>query len=267
MNYAIIGKGFIYPRHVQAIEATGGKVLMTCDTRFNETNPDFTDWLEMYNHPKFKEVDTVVICTPNYLHSTMAREAILKGKKVICEKPLSINGTDGLEGVVPVLQLRYHPQLQNIKNIATLHVTAKMFRDEVYWNSWKGNPVKSGGILYNLGIHYLDLIVWLLGTDYTLSKVAVTDKTVTGVLTYKESVASFWIEILDSREGQVREITYSQKGGSFQTINLSNKDNLSYEDMHLEVYKHFIKGEGVPLSEAKKSLELVNKLLQFSGNN
>ena len=32
-----------------------------------------------------------------------------------------------------------------------------MVRDEKYFRSWKGDPKKTGGIFYNLFIHYIDL--------------------------------------------------------------------------------------------------------------
>lgn len=258
-KYAVIGKGFIYPRHKQAIEATGGKIIMTCDNRFNETQPDFADWLVMFRHPRFAEVDTVVICTPNYLHGPMIREARRRGKKVICEKPLALEHEliDDDTDVYPVLQLRYHPELKNLK-ATNVKITAKMFRDEKYWNSWKGDVLKSGGILYNLGIHYIDLLVYLLGEPIEILNALESPKMASGRIQFAKGIGEYHIEILDTREGQNRELIVDGR-----YINLSDKDNLSYEDLHKEVYKHFIKGEGVSLGEARKSLQLVDDLLNF----
>ena len=129
MKFAIVGMGFIYPRHVQAIEYIGGKVSMTCDIDKTKQT-DFTDWVEMFNHPDFEDIDAVAILTPNHLHTVIAREARLRGKRVLCEKPLSINGTKNLEGVNTVLQLRHHPALKNLEP-GNIVVEAKMFRDDV----------------------------------------------------------------------------------------------------------------------------------------
>ena len=114
-KFAIVGKGFIYPRHKQAIEKLGGKIVLTCDIDKNK-KADFVDWVEMFNSSKFNEVNYVSVCVPNYLHSVICREALLKGKKVLCEKPLSINGIMGMKDVKTVLQLRYHPKLQEKKS-------------------------------------------------------------------------------------------------------------------------------------------------------
>lgn len=255
MKYAVIGKGFIFPRHKEAIEKTGGEIVMTCDIDESK-NPDFTDWVEMYNSPRFKEVDTVVICAPNYLHPAMAREATLLNKRVLCEKPLSINGTVGLYGVNTVLQLRYHPALQNLKPKYVL-VTAKMFRDESYWKSWKGDQVKSGGILYNLGVHYIDLLIFLLGIPKYVCKAEVSEKLAIGRVQFENGIGEFHIEILDTRKDQERKIFVNDK-----EVSLSDKDNLSYEDLHIQVYKNFLKGKGISFGEEKKSLDLIADILK-----
>ena len=246
--------GFIFSRHKQAIEKNGGSVYLTCD--IDETKkPDFTDWVEMFNHPKFKNVTHVSICTPNYLHSVIAREAILKGKKVITEKPFSINGTGGMENVKAILQLRNHPELKKIKKPKEITVIAKMFRDDKYWNSWKGNDVKSGGILYNLGIHYLDLAIFLLGDSWKIIKTKKMKRKVTADVKFGNSIAHFHIEVVSTREKQTRKLLADGK-----EVILSNQDNLSYEDLHTKVFKDFIKGRGVPAKEAKKSLNLAKAI-------
>lgn len=256
-KFAVIGKGFIYPRHEQAIEANGGKVVMTCDIDESK-GADFTDWVEMFNHPQFDEVTHVAICAPNYLHATIAREALLKGKKVLCEKPLSINGIQGLDNVKTVLQLRYHPELQKINRPRELFVEAKMFRDEKYWKSWKGNPIMSGGVLYNLGVHYIDLGIFLLGDSWEIIKVTKDDKMVDAHVMFNGTLARFHIEIVDTREEQGRRLFADGK-----EITLSNQDNLSYEDLHKEVYKEFLAGRGIGIEEAQKGLHLIKSILAF----
>lgn len=273
-KWAVVGMGFIYPRHVQAIKATGGIIKMSCDiddSKFPRDEqkvkgfPDYsvleywTDWVEMFNHPRFDTVDSVAICAPNYLHAVIAREAILRGKRVLCEKPLSINGTENMEGVRTVLQLRYHPELLKMNKPKQLFVEAKMYRDKSYWDSWKGIPAKSGGILYNLGVHYVDLAVFLLGDSWEIIKVVKTDKMVDAQVIFGESHARIYIEVVDKREDQGRRLFADNK-----EITLSNQDNLSYEDLHTEVYKEFNAGRGITIEEAGKSLKLINAILNFN---
>lgn len=257
-KFAILGKGFIFSRHKQAIESLGGEVCITCDIN-PATNPDFTDWTEMINHPIFKKITHVSICTPNYLHAPMVREVLRRGKKVLCEKPLSIDGIKGLDGVKTVLQLRYHPELKILKTKKPkeLVIEAKMFRDEKYWQSWKGSDLLSGGILYNLGIHYVDLAIFLLGNNWKILKVKRNKKLVIADIRFGNSMVHIHIEAVNDRKKQGRKLLADGK-----EIILSNQDNLSYEDLHKEVYKDFLAGKGIDVKEAEKSLKLVDAILK-----
>ena len=44
-----------------------------------------------------REVEVVHICTPNYLHYQMSKDALLAGKHVVCEKPLAMNRQEAEE--------------------------------------------------------------------------------------------------------------------------------------------------------------------------
>lgn len=53
-----------------------------------------TDWRDAVNDP---EVDLIDICLPDSLHYTVAKEALLAGKHVYCEKPLADTGAEAKE--------------------------------------------------------------------------------------------------------------------------------------------------------------------------
>lgn len=259
LKFAIVGMGFIYPRHKQAIESLGHEVALTCDIDFTK-RPSFTDWIEMYQSKEFEDIDAVAICTPNYLHGIMTREALLRGKKVLCEKPLSIEGPLGLEGVNTVLQLRYNPEIQRLKGNPpiSLYVEAKMFRNEKYWNSWKGDKRKSGGTLFNLGVHYIDLLVHLWGDNWKLGKIENTKRMSKGTIYFGENldkIAQYHIQIVNDKSKQGRKLLADGR-----EIILSNQENLSYEDLHTKVYEEFIASRGIKLSETYPTLRLIKEL-------
>ena len=278
MKYCVIGMGFIFPRHKAAIESTGGEIILTCDTDPTK-GADLNDWVALFHHPKFKEVYVVVICTPNYLHSVIAREAILRGKKVLCEKPLTIDYLDGLEKVNTVLQLRYNSEVNRIKakKPVKVEIELEMLRKTDYFTGWKANVFLSGGLLYNLGVHYVDLLIYLLGNS---KRVISSDSQILGNEEHWEEASNSEIEFengigklvitLNQDDGLYpflkpsRKLKVIYEDGSQEEIELSNKDNLSQEDLHIEVYKHFIKGEGISLAEASKSLILIGELLKFN---
>lgn len=273
MRHAVIGKGFIYPRHENAIKATGGELLFTCDIDVDK-DPDFLDWRRMFEDKDFLEqVDAVSICTPNYTHSEIAVEALKLGKKVLCEKPLCIDPRDikFLDGVNTVLQLRYNPEVKRLKKELTggdyIFVNVKTFREAQYWNSWKGKPEQSGGILYNMGVHYIDLLIHLLGNPQEIITCKNSLTKATGIVRFERGIGRYHIELLSENEDTVRELTVNGKMLELEgaTIPLSGKNEIKRQDLHTEVYKHFIEGDGIPLEEARKSLELVAKLYEENG--
>lgn len=264
MNYAIIGKGFIYSRHKESIESIGGKIVMDCDIDESK-HPTFFSYKEMFKSKKFKEeVDAVVIATPNHLHKQMIKDALATDKLVLCEKPLILdNNFKGLEGVKTVLQLRYHSMLSELKKALTgsnnsIDLVMKVCRDEKWWNSWRGDEKKSGGILMGLAIHMFDLLIFLLGNDYVVINAKNFRKKCTGIIKFPKAIVNYHVEVMDNKEGQTRSLLINGKN-----YELCNKDNLSFSGYHNIVHKEFAKGNGIPLSEAKKSIELVLKLKNF----
>jgi predicted dehydrogenase len=58
-----------------------------------------TDWRKLIAR---KDIDVVDICTPNNTHAEIAVAAAAAGKMILCEKPLAMNGPEGLTMVEAV---------------------------------------------------------------------------------------------------------------------------------------------------------------------
>jgi predicted dehydrogenase len=58
-----------------------------------------TDWRKLVAR---KDIDLVDICTPNNTHAEIAIAAARAGKMILCEKPLAMNGPEGLQMVEAV---------------------------------------------------------------------------------------------------------------------------------------------------------------------
>jgi UDP-N-acetyl-2-amino-2-deoxyglucuronate dehydrogenase len=194
-RFAIIGVGgYIAPRHLQAICDTKNKLVAAMDISdsvgildkyFPEA--DFFTEFERFErhleklHREGQGIDYLVVCTPNYLHDAHIRLGLRVGADVICEKPVTIKphnlkaiselAKNFNRRVYTILQLRIHPMTNQILNMA---ITEQALRHDVeveyiaprgrwYDYSWKGNDEKSGGLIYNLGIHFIDLAVYLFG--------------------------------------------------------------------------------------------------------
>lgn len=106
-NFALIGAaGFIAPRHMAAIQATGHQLVAALDPSdsvgvIDSYFPDsafFTEFERFDRHidklqrgRAGERVDYVSICSPNYLHDAHVRFALRSGADAICEKPLVLN--------------------------------------------------------------------------------------------------------------------------------------------------------------------------------
>lgn len=286
LNFGIIGMGFIYPRHLEAIKHIGGEVTAVCDIDdkklANAPEGAFVtnDWKTLIQHPKVK---WVVICTPNHLHHRMIGEALSHNKNVIVEKPafLDEHACDFFiqEGIKPpelnvVLQLRYHPEVERLKSSLNPYETHRVNmnitvrRSQRYWTEWKGDEEKSGGILYNLGVHYFDILLYLFGITVEVTHSFISQKEAIGSLEFANGrvKVSFHLEIVSEEmtlpSANKRSITIDGKETVF-----SEKDNLSFEGLHSKLYEEIIAGRGLSVSTAKPSLSLIKKIKSWQEKN
>lgn len=99
-NAAVIGAGFIGSVHIQTIQRIPGVHLRAICTTNPQKKKDLeilypvdyvTDsWQAIIDDP---DIDVIHNCTPNALHDEINRAAILAGKHIYAEKPLSQTGS------------------------------------------------------------------------------------------------------------------------------------------------------------------------------
>lgn len=263
-KFALIGLGFVSMRHKQAIEQNNGELFLTCDIDPTK-NADFTDWVEMLHSEKFKEVDVVSVCVPNYLHSTIIREATLMGKRVLSEKPLTIfDDVEENEDLDVVMQLRCNPKVKELKANdfhGDIEISVKTYREDKYWNSWKGQTTKSGGLLYNMGVHYIDLLTHLLGEPIDIISSKYNGKNLaSGEVLFEKGRGRYHIEITSEPIEVVRKIKINGEEMDLEGATIPLSDTGQVINLHTEVYKKFLSGERVGVEEARKSIKLIEQL-------
>jgi UDP-N-acetyl-2-amino-2-deoxyglucuronate dehydrogenase len=272
--FAIIGLGFIFDRHLGAIEHVGGRLACALDVdpakkeKLDSGVEFFTSFEDMERSEVFKSVDYVVICTPNFTHKEYAIRALRAGKNVLCEKPLVLKENDivdlmGVENetgkrIFTVLQLRFSKPLQKIRYDLRHYPTPRlsaidlhMHRGDFYWDGWKGKQEESGGLLFNIGIHYFDLITWLFGEPTDVSVDSLDDKKGSGYIYFGDSVCHWVLDLTADKDNQARNLTISG-----EKLNLTRM----LESLHNSVYEAFVKGEGVALDEVIPVTRLITRL-------
>ncbi len=245
------------PRHATAINGIGGKIVDIVNTAHGQDS-----WKKAIEDPR---VDCVVILTPNDLHFSIAQAAVNLGKIVLCEKPLTITSQEAellpQKNIFCVLQLRYHPLLQTIReNIAKkifheIVMDISAYRGPSYFSCWKGKKERSGGVLFNLGSHYFDLLLYLFGETQKVETTYLDDKTGEGII-QGSSYQCKWRVSVDTPRDKQRRI-FRIDGIDY---NFSSQDNLSYEDLHRYVYEDLLKDKGVTPADTLPSTKLIEQL-------
>ena len=141
----------------------------------------FADYRELLKDPS---IDAVDICTPNYLHSEIAIAAFKAGKHVFCEKPDAIDAKkaaamrDAAAKAGKVLMVmrnnRFTDAAKYLKRFVADGRAGDIYAGRCGWQRRRGIPGKGGwfttkaqsggGPLIDLGVHMIDLAVWLMGS-------------------------------------------------------------------------------------------------------
>jgi 1,5-anhydro-D-fructose reductase (1,5-anhydro-D-mannitol-forming) len=131
-----------------------------------------------------RDVEAVFVATPNALHAAVVLAAARAGKHVLCEKPLALTVADGRAMVAACreagvqlrvgLHLRFERSLQRISEIlqsgaigAPRALSIERTAPLAERVPWRADPEQGGGILFDVGVHLLDLVPRLLATEIT----------------------------------------------------------------------------------------------------
>jgi len=135
---------------------------------------------EIINH---KEIDTIIICTPNFLNKPLTIKSLNAGKHVFCEKPPAFTGAD-IEEIREIeaksekklmygFNHRHHDSIIKMKEMIDSGEYGKVLWlrgrygksvTEDYFSEWRAKKeLAGGGILIDQGIHMLDLFLFLSG--------------------------------------------------------------------------------------------------------
>jgi predicted dehydrogenase len=134
LKTALFGTGFVGRVHLEAIRRLGFVQLYAIGEpqieKANQLADEFgAEKAEADFHDILKDpaVDAVHVCTPNHLHFPIAKEALLAGKHVVCEKPLATSVAQAEELVALAASkglrnctshnLRYYPMVQQIRRM------------------------------------------------------------------------------------------------------------------------------------------------------
>ena len=291
-RFALIGaSGYIAPRHLKAIKETGNTLVAALDP-FDSVGIldsyfptcDFFTQPELFErhleqlHRAGRGVEIVSICSPNHLHDAHIRMALRNGADALCEKPLVLHPEEicalqDIEAetgrhVWTVLQLRTHPALIALKKqlesetvgmneVILSYVTG---RGQWYLKSWKGRHEQSGGLATNIGVHFFDLLTWLFGNTRSLEVHVRDDTTAAGYLQLERARVRWFLSIDANHVPAVQR----EKGQrTYRSITVNGQElefSEGFTDLHTEVYRHTLEGQGFGMLDTLPAIETVAQL-------
>ena len=101
VRFAVVGTNFISDWFLEAVKQTEEATVLAVCSRSAEQGTSFAArhgiprvYTTLADCLADSQLDAVYLATPNYLHAPMARECLLMGKHVLCEKPITQSAQD-----------------------------------------------------------------------------------------------------------------------------------------------------------------------------
>ncbi|MCO6450533.1 MAG: Gfo/Idh/MocA family oxidoreductase [Caldilineales bacterium] len=189
LKVAMIGVGGIAKSHMPGwLASEYTEVVACCDVRADsvarwqdefDISVGTTEVADILYDP---EIDIVDICTPNRSHAPLTIAALDAGKHVICEKPLAptpeeirgmINARDRSgKKLMTAQHFRFHGNSQAVKQEIEQGALGEVYHARSWMLRRNGliptptfihQELSGGGPCIDIGVHILDLTLWLMG--------------------------------------------------------------------------------------------------------
>jgi len=164
-------------------------------------------YTDPYELIKSTDIDIVDICTPNNYHAPLAIAAFRAGKHVICEKPLAPTPADIKKMIAArdragkLLMTAQHFRFQGSSRALKAELDAGTLGDVYHGRCWMlrraAAPTRPGFIMkehsgggpcIDIGVHILDLTLWMMGNPRPVSVTGVTQ----AKLAHQKGAFSIW---------------------------------------------------------------------------
>lgn len=189
LKVGVVGVGGIARSHMPGWEKSDLAEVVAGTDVFEEP---LKEWGEKHNVTKLttrfedlledKDIDIIDVCTPSAYHAPQSIAALKAGKHVICEKPLAPTPAEVREMIaardesgkllMTAQHMRFHGYSQAFKREIEDGQLGDIYHSRAWWLRRAGFPTRpsfwakkhsGGGPCIDIGVHVLDLTLWLMG--------------------------------------------------------------------------------------------------------
>lgn len=193
LRAGVIGTGFIGALHVETLRRIGVTVAGVAGSSSERARDSalklgvprgYADYAELIADPT---IDVVHITSPNGQHYLHAKAALMAGKHVVCEKPLTTTSAESLEllrlararGVVHAVNfnVRFYPLVREMRervasgSLGEIRlITGSYLQDWLLYDTdWNWRLENQGQLraVDDIGSHWLDAVTYITGHHIT----------------------------------------------------------------------------------------------------
>jgi predicted dehydrogenase len=196
VKVAVAGIGFIGQVHIESLRRVAGiEVVALCHSSEASAAEKAKAWHIPSAFADFDamlrevEIDCVHIATPNNMHYSMVKKALLAGKHVVCEKPLATTVVEAEELLALASEknlvhavhfnVRYYPLVREMKRVREkgelgeiYSIIGSYLQDWLFHETdynWRVQTEQTGDskVVADIGSHLIDLIEYISGLEVT----------------------------------------------------------------------------------------------------
>jgi predicted dehydrogenase len=190
LRVGVVGTGWAGEAHIAAYrQQSGVEVVAIADPRESRLAElaakyglahTYTDYHDLVARD---DLDIISVATPNHLHAPVTVAALESGKHVLCEKPLARELAEGETMVRAamsakrVLEVAFNHRQRGDVRVLKAHIDqgglGNIYHAKATWMRRSGIPgmggwfttraMAGGGPLIDLGVHVLDMALYLMG--------------------------------------------------------------------------------------------------------
>src|SRR2546425_2049138 len=184
LNVGLVGFGFAgQVFHAPVIRAVAGLRLAAIVQR-----RDGSDFVHSVEDLLTRDIDLVVIATPNTSHHPIAKQCLLAGRHVVVDKPFTTSVAEAEELVQLAADKRrvlsvYHNRrfvgdFVTVRQLLSEGVLGRVVQFEAHFDrfrperkplAWREQPLPGSGLWFDLGPHLLDQALVLFGIPQAIS--------------------------------------------------------------------------------------------------